>query len=237
MSLNIIYFLDSRNIVQTAFSALHAQGEIDAIDDHINKADTLHALLDIALRPGLQSSNALRIVSILSEWERELKINLSQFQYDPRYMKICRLLNPSKEYKIGSKKDGDTAKSYSTNDLSLVMDVASENEAAKLIACIQLPQMVQVLETLAQRKKRSTPLLRSLAHNISSSSETLNLKQCSDVLYSLATLNFSDTVLVTRISVDIQNELPHNTRPATVGSIITSLGLLKYRDTGKFCNR
>lgn len=52
----------------------------------------------------------------------------------------------------------------------------------------------------------------------------------------MTSLNFVDTVLVARISADIQSELPKNKdRPAVVGSIITSLGLMKHKDTGMYC--
>jgi hypothetical protein len=90
---------------------------------------------------------------------------------------------------------------------------------------------IQVMSALAQKKRRSTPLLRSLAFNISGSSEQLDMKQCADVLYSMAVLNFSDPVLVSRICSDVETGLGSNEdKSAVVGSILTSLGILKYRD-------
>jgi len=73
--------------------------------------------------------------------------------------------------------------------------------------------------------------LRALAYSISSNSETLDLKQCADLLYAMAVLNFPDSILIARIGIDIANGLAENlNKPAAIGSIITSLGLLKFRN-------
>lgn len=89
------------------------------------------------------------------------------------------------------------------------------------------------MSTLAQKKRRSTPLLRSLAYNISRSTTKLDLKQCADLLYSMTILNFPEAVLLERISNDTIEGLETNTdRSAVVGSILTSIGLLRYRDPG-----
>lgn len=195
-------------------------------------------MLSIAGRSGIQRNHALKIVSILSEWTQTARVHVPDFENDARFMGLCRLLGRSEAKQSPYyRKPATVAQvnpAFQTEDLNLVMNVAGDDEAAKLISSISLPQMVTILSSLSQKKRRSTPLLRSLAFNISSSSGTLNLKQCADVLYGMATLNFTDSVLVARISMDIQSELPKNKDlPAAVGSIITSLGLLKHKDTGK----
>lgn len=212
------------------------------IDDAIKKAATLPEMLSIAGRSGIQRNHALKIVSTLSEWTQTARVRVTEFENDARFLGLCRLLGRSDINNAPNYKKPIAAAqvnpAFQTEDLNLVMGVAGDDEAAKLISSISLPQMVTVLSALSQKKRRSTPLLRSLAFNISNSSGTLNLKQCADVLYGMATLNFTDSVLVARISMDIQSELPKNKDlPAAVGSIITSLGLLKHRDTGKCsCN-
>lgn len=90
------------------------------------------------------------------------------------------------------------------------------------------------MATLAAKKRRSTPLLRSLAYNISRSTTKLDLKQSADLLYSMTVLNFPEPVLLERISNDVQESLPTNTtRSAVIGSILTSVGLMRYKDSGK----
>lgn len=134
----------------------------------------------------------------------------------------------------GNSANNNKISGFRTDDLNTVMGIAGDDEAAKLIASISVSQMIRVLSALAVKKRRSTPLLRSLAYNISSNSERLDLKQCADVLYAMAVLNFPDSVLIARIGMDIQNGLAENVnKPAAVGSIVTSLGLLKFRNSGE----
>jgi len=49
----------------------------------------------------------------------------------------------------------------------------------------------------------------------------------------MSTLNFQDSVLGAKVCADVQTALPKNVeKSAVVGSIITSLGILRYRDLG-----
>lgn len=162
-------------------------------------------------------------------------MQLADFENDARFIKLCRLLGRAvPKQTAASAAHQSKIAGFRTDDLNTVIGVAGDDEAAKLIASISIPQMIKVMSALAQKKRRSTPLLRSLAYNISNNSEQLDLKQCADLMYAMAVLNFPDTVLIGRISMDVQSGLAQNLdKPAAVGSIITSLGLLKYRDAGK----
>lgn len=180
-------------------------------------------------------------MSILAEWSSINRVQLADFENDARFIKLCRLLGRAvpknqqqQQQQTGNGSSGPNKISgFRTDDLNTVIGVAGDDEAAKLIASISIPQMIKVMSALAQKKRRSTPLLRSLAYNISSNSVQLDLKQCADLLYAMAVLNFPDSVMISRISMDVQSGLAQNKdKPAAVGSIITSLGLLKYRDAG-----
>lgn len=92
-----------------------------------------------------------------------------------------------------------------------------------------------MLSTLGAKKKRSTTLMRSLAFNIGRCSDKLDIKQCSDVLYALAVLNFPDEVLLEKVGVDLRSVVPTNNRSTVIGSILTSIGILRYRDPGNLC--
>lgn len=90
------------------------------------------------------------------------------------------------------------------------------------------------MTTLTMRKRRSVSLLRSLAYNITANCEQLDLKQSADLLYSMCTLNFVDENLLTKICADVINELTTDVRKSSViGSVVTSLGLLKYKNCGR----
>lgn len=206
-----------------------------SIDDRIINAKTVTGLLTISeLNSPLSRRHALKIVSILSEWTTINKAKLSDFENDTRFLKLCRVLGRTVPKNDVNERNGNAAKKVSgfrTDDLNTVLGVTGDDEAAKLISSLTLNQMVKVMGTLASKKRRSTPLLRSLAYNITSNPTTLDLKQCSDLLYSMALLNFPDSILIGRICTDLTNGLNTNIdKPAVVGSIITSLGMLKYRD-------
>ncbi|EDW97994.2 FAST kinase domain-containing protein 4 [Drosophila yakuba] len=235
------------NMVAAAFESLKNDSPRDEsknqasskIDERIINAKTVNGLLTITENNNAFSrKHALRIVSILAEWSSMDRVKISEFENDTRFLRICRMLgrtvpksNGGNNKGVGDNGNAKRISGFRTDDLNTVLGVAGDDEAAKLIASISLPQMVKVMSTLAQRKRRSTPLLRSLAFNISSASETLDLKQAADVLYAMSTLNFQDSVLGAKVCADVQSALPKNVeKSAVVGSIITSLGILRYRD-------
>lgn len=207
------------------------------IDEMIINAKTVNGLLSIGENTensAITRKHALKIVSILSEWSTINKAKLSDFESDPRFIKLCRILGRTVNKNGLGNNSNNAAKrnEYRTEDLNVVLGVTGDDEAAKLIASITIPQMVKVMSNLAAKKRRSMTLLRAIAYNISGSGSQLDLKQASDLLYAMAVLNFSDPVLVDRICTDVQAILPQNTeKSAVVGSILTSLGLLRYRDT------
>lgn len=78
--------------------------------------------------------------------------------------------------------------------------------------------------------------MRSLAFNIGRCSEKMDIKQCADVLYALAVLNFPDEVLLEKVCTDLREVLSTNDRHSVIGSILTSIGILRFRDPGNFYN-
>lgn len=117
-------------------------------------------------------------------------------------------------------------------DIDTILDITGVDKASKLVAGITLDQMVKVIKNLAIKKRRSTPLLNSLAINICGKDENLTLKQCSDVLFAMASLNFSESNLITKICNDIQASIKTSEikRSSIIGSMLKSLALLKARD-------
>lgn len=204
------------------------------IDEKIINANSVNDLLKIPGKSKVSRKQALKIVSILAEWSSIQKVKLSDFENDNRFVQLCNVLGRTNNRNNGAKTQSRQAASSSlhVDDLQTVLGVTANDEAAKLIAGLTMPQMIKVMSSLAQKKKRSTPLLRSLAFNISSNTSQLNLKECGDLLYAMASLNFRDPVLTARICVDVESELANNRdKAAPVGSILTSLSLLRYRDT------
>ncbi|KAF5305169.1 hypothetical protein FQR65_LT07787 [Abscondita terminalis] len=218
---------DQNSLVAAAFASLKKDGhKVSSPEIKLSETSTVEDLLSMADENSVSRKHALKIISLLAEWSSSGKVELSEFESDPRFLKICKIL---------TKKNGVKKSFFGTrsDDLSTIMNVTADDEAAKLISSISLSQMVKVITTLAQRKRRSTPLLRSLAYNISGNSEHLDLKECADILYSASLLNFIDENMLEKVCSDICIAIPNNTKgSAAVGSILTSLGHLRYKDTG-----
>ncbi|KAK4883062.1 hypothetical protein RN001_006381 [Aquatica leii] len=221
---------DNNSLVAAAFASLKSDGhkEIKLSSSEMNVSEnmTVDELLSVADENGVSRKHALKVISVLAEWSSTGKAELSQFDSDPRFLKICKILTKrsyAKKPFLGTRSE----------DLSTIINVTADDEAAKLISSISLPQMVKVITTLAQRKRRSTPLLRSLAYNIAGNSDHLDLKECADILYSTSVLNFIDENMLEKVCSDICIAIPSNNKgSAAVGSILTSLGHLRYKDTG-----
>jgi len=218
---------NEHNIVAAAFESLkdidNAKSKNSSyyiINNKIDNATTVEELLAISELGLITKQHALKAVSTLADWASTSRVKLSEFEADPRFLKLCRMLG----------KENLNGKNNLFSDLSTVLGITGDDEAAKLISSISLPQMVKVLSTLGAKKKRSTTLMRSLAFNIGRCSEKMDIKQCADVLYALAVLNFPDEVLLEKVGADLRSIITINDRPSVIGSILTSIGILRYRD-------
>jgi hypothetical protein len=169
----------------------------------------------------------------LAEWSSIDKIKISEFENDARFVKLCKILGRS----IKSQHQSDKNKTFKidkfrNDDLNVVLAVAGDDEAAKMVAKLTMHQMIRVIKTLAKKKSRSVPLLRSLSFNLSNQKEHCNIKQCGDVLFSMATLSMYDTPVISKICVDILEAMKTPiTKSSAIGSVVTSLAMLRYRDT------
>lgn len=76
----------------------------------------------------------LQAVSTLADWASSGRVQLVEFEVDSRFLKLCKMLG--KEDKKG--------KENLFSDLSTVLSITGDDEAAKLISSISLPQMVKV---------------------------------------------------------------------------------------------
>ncbi|XP_059054529.1 FAST kinase domain-containing protein 4 [Achroia grisella] len=212
------------SVVQKPSPKSLKQNRVQQLDSEILKATDVDSLLVVAENSTVSRRHALKMVSVLSEWSSNNKVKISDFEKDPRFLKLCRILA----------RTPTTAQAMTSltmaEDLSTVLGITGDDEAARLISNLTLPQMIKVMKALHSKSRRSTPLLRALSHNINKTSEIIDLKKSADLLFSMVSLNFPDPVLLDRICNDVIECLPsNNEKPAVVNSIIVSLGLLKYR--------
>ncbi|PSN58393.1 hypothetical protein C0J52_02817 [Blattella germanica] len=198
------------------------------LDERISSANSVESLLAVAETPQISRRHALRIVSQLADWTTNGKVKLSDFEADARFVKLCRLLGRG----LPRGSNGLEKEATGFGDLAVVLGITGDDEAAKLVAGISLSQMIRIMSSLAQKQRRSTPLLRSLAFNMARQTEKLNIKDCADLLYAMAVLNFPDELLLEKACGDLCECVESNKKPAVIGSILTSLGLLRYKHTG-----
>ncbi|XP_044764184.1 FAST kinase domain-containing protein 4 [Coccinella septempunctata] len=219
-------------IVAAAFASLNKDSnkievEINTphTDNKISNATNVDELLSVSNGEGVSRRLALKIVSVLADWTSSKKIRLNDFENDYRFIKLCKVLT-----RIQKPERYAASKS---EDLSTVLSVTADEEAAKLIQTVTLIQMVKIMKTLSLKKRRSTLLLRTLAYNICGNLDRLDLKHCSDLLYSMASLNFIDENLLSKVALDVCHEIETDSevkKSTVVGSILTSLGFLKYKN-------
>lgn len=74
----------------------------------------------------------LQIVSKLTDWACMGRIRLTDYETDSRFVKVCRLL-------------GQSGKGDLLGDLSVVLNVTADEQAAKLVSSISVPQMIRVI--------------------------------------------------------------------------------------------
>ncbi|XP_050306177.1 FAST kinase domain-containing protein 4 [Anthonomus grandis grandis] len=221
-------------MVKTVFASINLDVSADHIktpftDTKIFNASSVDELLSISEGTGISRKHALKVVSVLSNWTSTEKIKLSDFERDPRFIKLCKILTRTGPNGKNGKSLSEVNKS---EDLSTVLNVTADEEAAKLVGSLTLPQMIKVLVTLSVKRRRSTFLLRALAYNIAASPEQLNIKQCADLFYSIASLNYYDENLFEKAANNIITVLEKEVikRSAVIGSILTSVGLLRYKN-------
>ena len=75
----------------------------------------------------------------------ENKVKLSDFEADPRFIRLCKVLTRGTH--VQKKKSVD----HSSEDLSTILSITAEDEAAKMVAAITLSQMVKVRHEVARR--------------------------------------------------------------------------------------
>jgi hypothetical protein len=135
----------SNSMISAAFQSLKSesvQNNIFAsIDEQISSAQSVDHLLSVADSKNLTKKHALKVVSVLAEWGSENRVQISEFETDARFNKLCRMLGHSnfKNNKSSLKID-----SQDSADLATVLEVTGDDEAAKMVASISFEQMIKV---------------------------------------------------------------------------------------------
>ncbi|CAG0897293.1 unnamed protein product [Darwinula stevensoni] len=94
----------------------------------------------------------------------------------------------------------------------------------------------KVVCTLANVNRRPAPLLRALAYHMTKQELKLTARQLSEVLAALYRLSFPDHPLLDRIATELRPQISNIQSVNVIRSILTSVGLLRWRHTGLIQN-
>lgn len=126
---------------------------------------------------------------------------------------------------------GPVARKQFIKPISLLTQIVAEKTEANIINDMNTSQLVQALSSFSRESVRCQSTLRHVAEKIVAKNDPLKLKDYSDILYSMAKLSFYDDALLSSVSKNVQKLLAGEEKhPTYIGSIITSIGYLRYKD-------
>lgn len=77
----------------------------------------------------------------MADWSNSEKIQVGEFENDPRFVRLCRVLT---KMSSSTRRTIQTVESRN-DDLSTILSVTADDEAAKLVTSISIGQMVKVI--------------------------------------------------------------------------------------------
>lgn len=80
------------------------------------------------------------------------------------------------------------------NDLSFIMELPKTQQAIHVVSKMSVPDTILAMSKLAQQRKRNIPLLAAMTNLLLHDSQLIDIKQSSDILYSMAMLNYLNEV-------------------------------------------
>lgn len=202
------------------------------IDSAIISTNSVNELLHIQECKKVSYKEAFGIISKLANWIASNKIVLSDIQSDRRFIKLCKIIARRTQIveTLGDQPGDKELDQACIKNLILLSGLQELRNSVKEISHLSIHQMIKVMSALALKKQRSEPLLKSLATKIGNNKAILDIKQASDLLYSMAILNFPDKVLLEKTCSSLLETIPLNNSSSIIGSISTSLGVLRYKD-------
>lgn len=199
----------------------------------LTRAATVEELLKLSEKTHGSRTLMQLIVSRLDQWVDEKKITPKKFESDSRYKRLCS------ELKISIKKQSSRAAQEKDTRISSepigrsahFQNIFHEtNSYSSEISKLSVKEAVDVWTGLTLKGTREKPLLDSLAIHLSTKTDKLDIKQNADILYGMAKLNYPNEALLEKICNELVVLVKKVTKSPVIGSIITSLGMLKYRN-------
>ncbi|XP_012283739.1 protein TBRG4 isoform X2 [Orussus abietinus] len=186
-------------------------------------------LLNLTSDIKLSKEKASETLSKLKQWAEQNNISMVKYEKDERYKKLYRATkHTEKKSKVVNVIESDRMEMINHLSLADSIDHLTDNE----LAALQVSEMIQLLEALAQKRRRPVPLLKAMTSNLTRrlKDSELDIKRLSDLLYSISILNFPEEPLLDQICIKLRDMIKDNKNSAVIGSIFTSLGQLRYKN-------
>ncbi|KAK3926509.1 FAST kinase domain-containing protein 4 [Frankliniella fusca] len=117
-----------------------------------------------------------------------------------------------------------------TKEVEAMMKVKALSSAIDISSTFNPQQCVQALKNLVVAKTRPLPLIQTLTERISGSTQNLNIKELSDLLFALGKLRHIHADVLSSTCEALKTQLKGTTNAAVVGSSISSLRNLQWKD-------
>ncbi|XP_063981820.1 FAST kinase domain-containing protein 4 [Diachasmimorpha longicaudata] len=209
-------------LVTQAFSELNI-GNSSEVSPSKKLQSSIESLLSSINEKFISYKQAQHTITLLSQQVEKGNVDLKTLGSDERYMRFCRIIAKKVSTTTVKSTDGEI---ISEQNVLTVGDLHNPVE----VGTLPLAQAVQIFCGLAVRQRRPRPLLRGLAENIIKNSSALTIKNIADILYSMARLNFTEEDLLVRLCEDLRKKIPQINQSPIIGSVLTSLGMMRYRD-------
>ena len=95
-------------------------------------------------------------------------------------------------------------------------------------------QITRTLSVLCKLKHRHLPLLTTLMHHLGNMENDLSLFETTTALYAMCALTFPDATFLNKAANALLQTVPHNNDISQIISLNTSIGILRWRNDGKF---
>ncbi|KAK0182692.1 hypothetical protein PV327_000802 [Microctonus hyperodae] len=193
-----------------------------------NELKMVEELLGFVDKKDINFKQAIGAIDTLRKWVENGKIKFKDFEKNPKYEKLCRIVGQSVNNYKGM--NFNKKNRYDSMDASQSYELSQLRESYSNMRTISVDQAIKVLSGLATKQRRIKPMLLAIAANIQQSKRALSIKNIADILYSMACLNFPDQVLLQKLCKDLELSLHAVNQSPIIGSILTSFGMLRYRN-------
>ncbi|XP_068972402.1 FAST kinase domain-containing protein 4 [Bombus flavifrons] len=181
------------------------------INEDIKKAQTIEEILETVRISSIPQDDILHILKAISVWVHNNKKSNSSTT-------INKSSVPSQTV---------------VNKITFINSETNTEDFFSQYYNLSTSAMIKNINQLAQAGERNVKLLNYFFNNIIEYNELLNTKACSNLMFSMSTLNYSDERLLKKICKDFmknENVSDNKTNIGTTISLLKSMAFIRYKN-------